>query len=54
MNTATKLSVCWCHVAVLDGTKQIFKIYVDGKQDGFAEGAMKFDLIARRKVEILY
>ncbi len=52
VNSITKLSVGeWRHVAVvLDGAKQIFKIYVDGEQDGSAEGAIKFDLVARRKV----
>ena len=53
VNTVTRLNIGeWRHVAVvLDATKQIFQVYVDGKLDGFVEGAARYEPIARRKVK---
>ena len=53
VNTITALNIGeWRHVAVvLDATKQIFQLYVDGKLDGFVEGAVRYEAIARRQVK---
>ena len=52
INTITKLMTnTWRHVAVvLDAQSGRFEIYVDGKLDGFVEGAVKYDVLAARKV----
>jgi|UPI0004B35AA8 hypothetical protein len=52
VNTITRLLTnTWRHVAVvLDAKSGRFELYVDGKLDGFVEGAVKFDVLAARTI----